>query len=421
MRRLCVLLSAGLACTCGLAIAEPKVQVTASVPRQDISLTIYNPAVTLVQERRALSLGAGLNEFRVSWGGVNLNRDSVRLDLVEGAQEVAIRDAVYVASDPNTVVWHLEAKRVGSYPASISYLASGLWWRADHVVTVDDEEKMLALKTWATIANESGEDYQEARIRLAMGDLRLLSEPREPAGPAGAPAARRALGMIGGLGGGGVDAAFAREGFSEYTFYTLGRRESLDSGDTKRIELASKSGVPIRKMHIYDERMYEGNVAMQYWFDNKKEYDLGPLPPGLVRAYRQEKEAMLTLLGEDSLAYVPVGETVKLYLGNARNIIVEPKQTAYARSEEQYSKEGTLVSYVETAEYTVTIKNRRAEPIEMTLRQYLPTADTVLVDSSPKAESPSVATLEWKLKIGAEKEEKVIYHTRRKVTAEPER
>lgn len=414
MRSLLPLLVALLLSACALAGAEPKVTVTSLVEREGISLTVYNPMVSLIQERRTISLNTGINEFRVSWAGVQVLRESVRLELPEGGEEVIVRDAVLPKDDPNTVIWHLEAKRAGPQPVSISYYASGFSWSADYVLTVDKNEKELWLKARANVTNESGENYQDAAIRLVMGDVRLISPrgtsmARAPAAVMGAQRAEEDYFA--------ADAAlpFGREGFAEYTFYTLARPETLDSGDTKRIALAASTVIPVRKVYTYDPKQFGENVAMQYWFENKKDYELGPMPPGLVRAYRQEGDGRLALLGEDMLSYVPLTETAKIYLGNARNIIIESAQTDYRRIEEQWSPDKTrLISYIEEADYKITVKNRKADKIELILRQYLP-GEAKLVQSDPEPKQPRLGTLEWTLHIDARKTQEITYRTSRKI------
>ncbi len=429
-RRSAVLVVVWLLWVCVWTSAEPKVQVTGSAPRGDISLTIYNPQVTLVQEHRVLGLNTGANEYRASWAGVNVDRDSVRLEPQPGVKGITIRDAVYVQDDANSVIWHLEAKKADAYPVSVSYNVSGLSWWANHVLTVGENEKTAALKTWANVANSSGEDYQEAQIRLVMGDVRLVPAQgpigygagggaggggggrrmgRGAAGPPEAPPTAEQLGLP------SEDESFAREGYAEYTFYSLERRENLDSGDTKKIELASEAAIPLKKLYVYATDMYGANVAMLYLFDNKKEFGLGPLPPGMLKAYRQEGDGRLTLLGEDYLKYTPVGETARIYLGSARNVTVEVNQTGYRRSDEEYTKDRErLLSYVEYVEYTVEVKNRKGESIEMMVRQQLP-PEAELLEVIPKARSQRVGLLEWDLKLGAGETKKLVYRGKRKV------
>lgn len=416
MRRVfaAVLLSAWLVLACALAGAEPKVTVTSTVPRETIGLTIYNPAVSLVQERRVISLNKGPNEFRMNWAGVQVNRSSARLELSDGEKDDAVRDTVLPQNDPNTVIWHLEAKRSGSFPVSISYYAGGFSWNADYIMTVDDQEKNLTLRAYANVTNSSGENYAEAALRLVMGDVRLVSVGvgRDMAVMG---AQRAANAAVAGLAEMEQNLPFGREGFAEYTFYTLARPESLDTGDTKRIPLAASTTIPVRKVYIYDPNLYDGNVAMQYWFDNKKEYNLGPLPPGLLRAYRQETDGRLSLLGEDNLSYVPLDETAKIYLGNARNIIVESVQTDYSRSDEKFIPAAPNVagqwSYVEEAGFKVTVRNRKAYAVELVLRQYIPN-DATLVSADPKPDRPKLGTLEWKLQIPAGETKELVYRTR---------
>lgn len=400
------------------AAAEPKLTLTSMTPREEIAVTVYNPAVSLVQEQRVLSLNKGMNEFRVSWGGVRVYRSSVRLEVPEAAR-VTVRDAIMLQTDPSTVIWHLEAAQAGTVPVRLLYYVEGFSWEASHVLTLDAAEKELSIRSYAAVGNYTGENYQQAALRLALGEVRLLSPSERggmvkgemgPAGPAAAPPAVA------------YDAAqaktqpsFEREGFAEYTFFDLKRREDLDSGDTKRILLAASKPIPARRVYLFDPKLYNGRVAMQYWFENKPEYGLGAIAPGLLRAFRLEEGGREALLGEDRLAYLPVGETAKIHLGTAQNVIVEPAQVSLQQTDEEWDKDHEeLLSYVELVSYRVTVKNRKDGPVEVVLRQYIP-ADATLTAQSPEAKRLNSETLEWTLKLGAGATTDVTYATSRKV------
>ena len=134
------------------------------------------------------------------------------------------------------------------------------------------------------------------------------------------------------------------------------------------------------------------------------------LPEGLDDALA-ELRALVAAGG-----YVAVGDTARVYLGNARNITVAVNQTGYRRSDEEHTKDRErLLSYVEHAEYTVEVKNRKTEQIQMLVRQHLPSPDTELVEVIPKASSPRVGVLEWDLKIAPGEMKRLVYRTKRKV------
>jgi hypothetical protein len=72
------------------------------------------------------------------------------------------------------------------------------------------------------------------------------------------------------------------------------------------------------------------NVLVE--IENKKENNLGiPLPKGRVRVYKAEADANQHFVGEDQIDHTPKDEKIRLYLGDAFDVVGEHTRTNFRR------------------------------------------------------------------------------------------
>lgn len=165
-----------------------------------------------------------------------------------------------------------------------------------------------------------------------------------------APVRRRDFGGGGG-GGGGPQPAVTEKAFDEYHLYTLERPTTLHDGEKKQVEFVRASGVGSSRIFIYDGAaadpdqvwaLPELNTQPEYgvqssrkvWvmrtFTNSVANHLGlPLPKGNVRVYRRGAEGHLEFTGENIIKHTPRDEPVRLYTGNAFDVIGERRRTDF--------------------------------------------------------------------------------------------
>src|SRR5437667_7808695 len=58
----------------------------------------------------------------------------------------------------------------------IRYFTSGISWNADYVAEAATDEQRMALAAYVRLNNNSGEDYENAQVRLVVGVIRLVEE-----------------------------------------------------------------------------------------------------------------------------------------------------------------------------------------------------------------------------------------------------
>jgi hypothetical protein len=170
---------------------------------------------------------------------------------------------------------------------------------------------------------------------------------------------------------------------SSNTSYSLQRQTDLNNNETKQIELTSANGVSARKVFIYDGladqwrawyRNYsyrsQGSFGQQsntkvgvyVTFKNDERSGLGmPLPKGKVRVYKRNEEGREQFIGEDQIDHTPKDEEVKLYLGNAFDVVGERAQKDFKTYASGHIIEETI---------EIKVRNHKEKAVEVQVYEH---------------------------------------------------
>lgn len=238
------------------------------------------------------------------------------------------------------LAWLVSNTHPGEHRVELSYLAGQMAWSANYVALLDKTDANLDMTGWVTLTNNSGTNFKDAGLKLVAGDINRVREEVN--------AMRMAKsGMA-------LDAEapqFKQTELFEYKLYTLQRHTDLNTNETKQLELVSGRNVSSKKVFIYDgvgdqwrywynNYSYRGQgnfgqesntkVGVFVTFRNNSKSGLGiPLPKGKVRVYKRDEDGKEQFIGEDEIDHTPKDEEVKLYLGNAFDIVGERAQTDF--------------------------------------------------------------------------------------------
>jgi hypothetical protein len=283
-------------------------------------------------------------------------------EIVTNAQPYSFPDLPGNLYSRPTLVWTLENRGVGAQRVEASYLTSNMNWSADYVLTVGRDEKTADLDGWVTLVNSSGAAYTNAKLQLVAGEVHRSSQP---------VSAREytALAKVADVAGA---AQFSQEGFSEYHLYTLGRRTSIQNNESKQISLLTGTNVPVEKYLSVEGQQYWyrnpqgiGNAVPQpvkvfYRFKNDEKSGLGiPLPAGTVRVYQADSKGATQFAGEDNISHTPKDESLRIYLGNAFDVVCERKQMDYKK----------LAGNLYEMEYQIALRNHKDGPVTVEVRE----------------------------------------------------
>lgn len=259
-----------------------------------------------------------------------------------------------------TLVWSLENRGAAAQKVEASYLAGNINWSADYVLTVGRDERAADLDGWVTLTNSSGVAYNNAKLQLVAGEIHRTPQPP----------ARMAMEMSAAKSA--VAQQFQQEGFSEYHLYTLGRRTSIQNNESKQISLLTASGVSVEKYLSVEGQPYYyrnpqgiGNpipqpVRVSYRFKNDEKSSLGmPLPAGTVRVYQADSKGGVQFVGEDNINHTPKDEAVKIYVGNAFDVVCERKQLDYKK----------IASNQAEMEYQIALRNHKDSAVTVEVRE----------------------------------------------------
>jgi hypothetical protein len=364
--------------------------------RQSVQLTIYNSEdITLVKETRYLSLKKGANKLQFSWANTLIDPTSVELRALEHAADVEIADTVFPGQKPQHLIWNIDSKFEGQVKVEVTYFTSGLTWQMDYVATCDPAEAAMKMRGYVRVFNNSGEEYENAEIRMIVGTINLVEKVADLArrqgipvpGPTNAPAAPaapmpalkgqatrelmdRAEGQA--MGGGARAKEVIKEGLSEYFMFSVAGTETVPNGWSKRMEAVKADGVKFDI--VYRMRAYEyGDRPVRFFiWRNDAEHKLGdsPLPDGLVRVFRDNGADGLAYLGEKLLRYVPVKAEIEVNLGPDDLVVYEMKKDQVSRFNFAFDPKNNdnVCGWDEKQQWIHTIRNYREKPIAFELR-----------------------------------------------------
>ncbi|GAJ18305.1 unnamed protein product, partial [marine sediment metagenome] len=100
-----------------------------TLPRRDkVQLTIYNSAdLTLVRERRNLTLKKGWNWLQFMWANTLIDPTSLSLEPLAQADKIDIQQLVFPARLRELGRWLIRSEVSGQVPFEITYFTSGLF------------------------------------------------------------------------------------------------------------------------------------------------------------------------------------------------------------------------------------------------------------------------------------------------------
>ncbi len=448
------------------AVADGSIVETTSDDQSDMAITIYNDGTGLVKDTRNLNLPEGeinlvfmdvassMDPTSVHFVS-NTNPDAITIleqnyeyDLVStealfrryidkeieirtedgrtvsgillsysGSLVIQTRDGIVIVNNPveiqfeelpeglitrPTLKWSLINGSGGNHECEMSYLTSGISWRANYVVIVNQNDDRLDLSGWVTINNNSGTAYNDAILKLVAGEVhRVQPEYARMA----APMAMNGYGALGGPRG------FEEESFFEYHLYTLQRPATVLNNQQKQISLLEGEGITVDKIFVFDPGYTyygrgdtaEADIEVRLQFMNSEANGLGiPLPKGTMRVYKEDSSGSLQFIGEDSIDHTPKDEEIEILLGEAFDIVGE--RVVMDRRE--------IRSDIWEYDVEVTVRNHKDERVEIVYWDYV-WGDWEVRRSTHEYEQKDASTVEFIIPVASDGETVLEYTIRR--------
>lgn len=264
-----------------IAPLAAEVKLTTLPDRERVAIRFEDNGRVLVEEARTLTLDRGNNVVNFTWLGVDIDRGSIQVLGVGGVPFEVMR-ATYPPNQSNSLSWDVATTAAGPAQVRISYLLQGMNREiAMRAVVAEGAGQKMSLRVYQRLVNNSGENYDGAALKVAFGDL---------------------------------------------------RDSPLASGEIRQQLTARFLDVPFTKRYTADAAQGNG-VRVDYVLTNSVEGQLGKglLPAGKMRIFQQlgTSEAFL---GEDFATPTPLGEELKLHIGDSKDLTV--RRVALANRQE---------------------------------------------------------------------------------------
>jgi hypothetical protein len=198
-------------------------------------------------------------------------------------------------------------------------------------------------------------------LKLIAGDIHRLAE----AGPVrSAPKA-----MMVSESAFDTGMAFEEKPGFEYHTYALPGKTTVANNQLKQVQLLAAPRVQSGKLYflerptshyVYERSLTPGqsetiSAKTVLEFVNNEESGLGlPLPAGRVRAYKISSDGSMDFIGEDAISHTPRDETIRLYVGDAFDVIGERIVTDFK-----------IIEKSREEAYCVKVRNRKDEDVEV--------------------------------------------------------
>src|SRR3954451_12838644 len=169
-----------LAVTASPCFAASNVDLSTVPRRNTVQLTIYNSEdITLVRETRVVTFKKGMNPLQFSWANTQIDPSSVDLKFLTTADKLDVQDTTFPHDKPQMLFWNVKSEFDGEATIQITYFTSGITWSADYIAIADEQESKLDIDGFVRITNNSGEEYENAQVRLVVGTINLVEKIAE--------------------------------------------------------------------------------------------------------------------------------------------------------------------------------------------------------------------------------------------------
>lgn len=312
-----------------------------------------------------------------------------------------------------TLRWLLQSVTGGAQRVELTYLTGGINWTADYNVLLNADSTALDLNGWVTLTNASGAAYRDALVKLVAGDVNRLPDVgvaadgilMEARAMAAAPAPQ-----------------VEQREFFEYKLYEIQRPVTVGNNETKQVEFVTAADVPANTFYVYDgsppfygyygpntDQYYgqTGITDVQNWleFTTSAEGGVGAaLPAGRIRVYQEDTDGAALLIGENRIDHTPKGEELRIYLGNAFDLVGERVQTNFQ----------IIGRNVVEESYEIRLRNRKEDQaVEIRVPEHLfRWSSWEILNASDAYEKLDSSTVEFRVTVRPGEERVITYTVR---------
>ncbi len=282
--------------------------------------------------------------------------------------------------------------------AEISYLTGGLSWQMNYVLELNKAGDSASLNGMATLHNNTGSSFPQARISLLAGQV------NQPHSPVMQRKAERVM-----MSAMAMDASTAsapsRQQLQDFHLYSLPQPVDLQNNQQKQVSLFSSSKIGVERIHQLNLPVYaqpqperkQINPSLQLKFANSGDNGLGePMPAGTIRVFSPDKSNQSQFIGGSRIGNQARNNDVYVQLGTAFDVTVDQQQTRFEKTFDGVKSDLRLV-----------LKNSAKRPAQLKLSTRFQKRWQISNNSHPYETNGNAAV--WQLTLPASSETEVTF------------
>jgi hypothetical protein len=250
-----------------------------------------------------------------------------------------------LVTEPTLLVWFENQRSDPNHPVELSYLTEGLTWDASYEAVISPEgSDGLTLDGSFAVKNDLPIGFPDARVDLVAGNVHRSGDPRQLEVVEAEETE--------------VPEITPRE-FFEYHRYSIDGTVDLSSRSTVLVPFVENVTVRSEKAYVFEGQTRGTRVKTELVFPNRKPDGPGiPLPIGKVRIYRNDEAGQLHFLGEDQLKDIPVGEEVRINIGDAFDLKGKRERILHQRLARNRTRDRIRITLINSKSTDVVIQVR---------------------------------------------------------------
>jgi hypothetical protein len=215
----------------------------------------------------------------------------------------------------------MDSTRAGTRPLTLSYLTTGLGWRADYVSLFDEKAGTINMQGWITLTNSTGTTFTAAETILVAGEVGQVQQGYGNDYGRGRPVP---------MGNKPGTETGSREQLGDFYLYPIKERTTIANAQTKQVSFLDVIGAKATKSFEYrngwmDSQDEARSASSVLKFSSSRQGGIGDaMPAGTVRVYMKDARGQPQFIGENAIGHTPGGSNLAIKTGEAFDVKVQP-------------------------------------------------------------------------------------------------
>jgi len=290
-----------------------------------------------------------------------------------------------------TLQWNVISDKTANANLKLNYQTTGMDWNAQYVGVLNKEDNMLDLNAWVSVINQSGAAFENANLKLMAGEVNINRNNVDLEDYQMSKSQNLVL-----MGIKSNAPEFVEKEFMDFHLYTLDQEVNLLDKETKQITLFKKNAIPVKKKYLVSNNSLTENfesAAIVVEFKNDEKSNLGiPIPAGEFKINKYDGEST-ELVGEDKIGHKSKNDLITLNIGKAFDVKAKIIETNRKDFKNGY-----------TSEYTVNFKNSKQVDVEVEFKYNTNYGNWEINNETEKFTKPDSRTALFKIKIAKDSE-----------------